>query len=63
MVTGAHGLMIEVHPEPEKALCDGAQSFNGKDFGELMGESFGLPGCLKLNFGTIFRRSTHRGFR
>jgi 3-deoxy-7-phosphoheptulonate synthase len=38
LVAGAHGLMIEVHPEPEKALCDGAQSLNGKGFAVLMGE-------------------------
>ncbi|MDW7644318.1 MAG: 3-deoxy-7-phosphoheptulonate synthase [Desulfuromonadales bacterium] len=38
LVAGAHGLMIEVHPEPEKALCDGAQSLNGPGFGQLMEE-------------------------
>ncbi len=25
-MTGAHGLMVEVHPDPDKALSDGAQS-------------------------------------
>jgi 3-deoxy-7-phosphoheptulonate synthase len=34
--------MIEVHPEPEKALCDGAQSLNGEGFAVLMGEIRGL---------------------
>ena len=38
LVAGAHGLMIEVHPEPEKALCDGAQSLTGPGFGRLMDE-------------------------
>ncbi|HXV21354.1 MAG TPA: 3-deoxy-7-phosphoheptulonate synthase [Desulfuromonadales bacterium] len=38
LVAGAHGVMIEVHPEPEKALCDGAQSLNGEGFAVLMGE-------------------------
>jgi len=42
LVAGAHGLMIEVHPEPEKALCDGAQSLNGEGFGELMEDLRGL---------------------
>jgi 3-deoxy-7-phosphoheptulonate synthase len=42
LVAGAHGLMIEVHPEPEKALCDGAQSLNGEGFAVLMGEIGGL---------------------
>lgn len=26
VMTGAHGLMVEVHPDPDKALSDGAQS-------------------------------------
>lgn len=42
LVAGAHGVMIEVHPEPEKALCDGAQSLNGEGFAVLMGEIRGL---------------------
>ena len=42
LVAGAHGLMVEVHPEPEKALCDGAQSLTGEGFAELMGELSGL---------------------
>jgi len=42
LVAGAHGLMIEVHPDPAKALCDGAQSLTGAGFAELMGEISGL---------------------
>lgn len=38
LVAGAHGLMIEVHPAPEKALCDGAQSLAGEGFAELMAQ-------------------------
>ncbi len=38
LVAGAHGIMMEVHPNPAKALCDGAQSLSGGDFGELMVE-------------------------
>ena len=29
---GADGLMIEVHNNPAKALCDGAQSLNPEEF-------------------------------
>ncbi len=36
LVAGAHGVMMEVHPNPAKALCDGAQSLSGADFGALM---------------------------
>ncbi len=33
---GADGLMIEVHPNPEKALCDGAQSITPDAFDDIM---------------------------
>lgn len=36
IAAGADGLMIEVHNNPEKALCDGAQSLTPKMFDELM---------------------------
>jgi len=42
LVVGAHGLMVEVHPDPGKALCDGAQSLTGDDFGALMADIRGL---------------------
>ena len=34
---GADGLMIEVHNNPPKALCDGAQSMTPAQFDDLMG--------------------------
>ena len=34
---GADGLMIEVHNDPAKALCDGAQSLTPAQFQQLMG--------------------------
>ena len=33
---GAHGLMIEVHNDPEHALCDGAQSLRPEQFAEVV---------------------------
>lgn len=33
---GAHGLLIEVHPDPAKALSDGDQSLNLENFAALM---------------------------
>lgn len=35
---GADGLMLEVHPEPEKAFSDGAQSLTPDDFAGLVKE-------------------------
>ncbi len=33
---GAHGLIIEVHPDPDNALCDGPQSLLPEQFTRLM---------------------------
>jgi 3-deoxy-7-phosphoheptulonate synthase len=30
---GADGLIVEVHPEPEEAICDGPQQLRAEDFG------------------------------
>lgn len=38
VAAGADGLMIEVHPEPEKALSDSAQALSFKMFEQLMEE-------------------------
>ncbi len=36
VAAGADGLLIEVHPDPERALCDGAQSLFPEQFAELV---------------------------
>ena len=46
LIAGAHGIMVEVHPDPAKALCDGAQSLSGDGFGTLMTEVGQLLGFL-----------------
>ena len=46
LVAGAHGLMVEVHPDPARALCDGAQSLSGDQFAGLMTELKGLLSYL-----------------
>jgi len=35
---GADGLIIEIHPDPQNALSDGAQSLTFSDFARLIGE-------------------------
>lgn len=37
-IVGAHGIMIEIHPDPEMALSDGDQSLYFNQFEELMKE-------------------------
>lgn len=42
IAVGADGLLIEVHNDPEHALCDGAQSLKPERFARLMGELKGI---------------------
>jgi 3-deoxy-7-phosphoheptulonate synthase len=36
VAAGADGLLVEVHPEPDRALSDGAQSLRPEQFQEMM---------------------------
>jgi 3-deoxy-7-phosphoheptulonate synthase len=36
VAAGAHGLLIEVHPNPDVAKCDGPQSLTFENFDILM---------------------------
>jgi len=38
IAAGADGLLVEVHPQPEKALSDGAQTLNPEQFEKMMRE-------------------------
>jgi len=38
VAAGAHGLILEVHPRPDQALSDGAQSLDFDGFAGLMAE-------------------------
>ncbi len=35
LAVGAHGIIVEVHPEPEKALSDGPQALRPDDWARL----------------------------
>jgi 3-deoxy-7-phosphoheptulonate synthase len=36
LAAGADGIMVEVHPNPEEAWCDGPQSLTLEAFADLM---------------------------
>ena len=36
IAAGADGVMIEVHPHPDEALCDGTQSLSPEEFKDVM---------------------------
>jgi len=46
LVAGAHGILIEVHPEPEKALSDGPQSLTFQGLEKMMEEIVRLNAFL-----------------
>ena len=48
IAAGAHGLLIEVHPNPDKALCDGPQSLTFENFSNLMDQVRAVKGALDM---------------
>lgn len=49
MAAGADGLMIEVHPHPDQARCDGPQSLTPKRFSALMEQLRALAKVMETN--------------
>lgn len=47
VATGADGILIEVHNDPEHALCDGEQSITPEEFDSLAGKLTRLHGFMK----------------
>jgi 3-deoxy-7-phosphoheptulonate synthase len=50
---GADGLLVEVHPEPDKALSDGIQSLKPEKFYQLMEELGSLAKIAGLKTGVL----------
>ncbi len=46
VAAGADGLIIEVHNNPSRALCDGAQSVTPDEFGAMMDKLRPLAACV-----------------
>jgi 3-deoxy-7-phosphoheptulonate synthase len=51
VAAGAHGLLIEVHPRPDQALSDGAQSLDFEGFDRLMRDLRRLVGATAAPAG------------
>ena len=47
LAAGADGLLLEIHPNPEKALSDGAQSLDFDSFSELLSQLQAMAKLLK----------------
>ena len=50
VAAGADGLVIEVHNNPDKALCDGAQSLRPEEFSELFKNLHSIAEVVKKKF-------------
>ena len=53
IAAGADGLLIEVHPNPDKALSDGAQSLFPDQFGQLVTELRTIANAIGRRVGTL----------
>jgi 3-deoxy-7-phosphoheptulonate synthase len=51
VAVGADGLLIEVHPDPDHALCDGAQSLKPERFALLMEEIESIAQIARKEYG------------
>lgn len=50
LAAGADGLIVEMHPDPEKSLCDGKQSLRPEELVELTGKIKKIAECLGREF-------------
>ena len=53
IASGADGVMVEVHPDPERALSDGAQSLYPEQFASLVAELRAIAAAIGRNIGTL----------
>ena len=53
VAVGADGVIIEIHPEPEKAFSDGPQSLRPEQFYRLMDEVTLLSGAMHRGIGGL----------
>ncbi len=53
VAVGADGLIVEVHPEPEKAFSDGAQSLRPEQFYQMMEEVRVMEKIMREKIGVL----------
>jgi 3-deoxy-7-phosphoheptulonate synthase len=52
IAAGADGVVVDVHPQPHMALCDGAQALTPEDIQDLASTMVGLTGAVGRQFST-----------
>ena len=56
VAVGADGLIVDVHPHPEQALCDGPQALVHDDLAQLTTETTALAGATGRELARARRR-------
>jgi 3-deoxy-7-phosphoheptulonate synthase len=51
VAAGADGLIVEVHPNPDKAMSDGYQSMNFHQFAEMMKQCGRIAAAMDRELG------------
>ena len=51
VAVGADGIIVEVHPRPEEALCDGPQQIPAGEFADFAHEIGALARCMGKTIG------------
>ena len=59
VAAGASGILVEVHPNPERALSDGAQSLYPEQFAELVGELRAISAAIGRTIAPAARTAAH----
>jgi len=59
VAAGASGILVEVHPNPERALSDGAQSLYPEQFAELVGELRAISAAIGRTIAPAPRTAAH----
>jgi 3-deoxy-7-phosphoheptulonate synthase len=57
VAAGADGLLMEIHPDPSAALCDGPQALKPETFAELMRELGAVAGAVGRTLGSSHSRN------
>jgi 3-deoxy-7-phosphoheptulonate synthase len=59
VAAGANGVLVEVHPNPERALSDGAQSLYPEQFAQLVGELRAIAAAIGRTITPAPRTAAH----
>jgi 3-deoxy-7-phosphoheptulonate synthase len=59
VAAGANGVLVEVHPNPERALSDGAQSLYPEQFAQLVGELRAIAAAIGRTITPAPRTTAH----